>query len=224
MTSFGPTLLSKVLALNNKPESSLNLVFHYAERAGLPLLDPKDLRAVISYLVGIEGNADLAGLGGLSKATAGVILADLIGLEDQGDQAFFGEPEFETTDLLRTGADGRGILTSSELADRHDRPQLFSTFFMWLLADLFHELPEIGDVDKPKLVFFDEARPAVRRRERGLPRCGHPNRPVDPVQGRRHLLHHAEPRTSRIRAPRSLGQIEPGAQGQAVEASPLQAE
>ncbi len=158
MTGFGPTLLAKVLDLNDTQESSLNLVFHYADRAGLPLLDLKDLRAVISYLTGDDGKADLAQLGGLSKATAGVILRDLIALEDQGGDAFFGEPEFETTDLLRTGADGRGIVTTVELVGLQDRPQLFSTFLMWLLADLFHELPEIGDADKPKLVFFfDEA-------------------------------------------------------------------
>jgi DNA helicase HerA-like ATPase len=158
MTGFGPTLLSKVLDLNDTQESSLNLIFHFADKAGLTLLDLKDLRAVIQYLVSDEGKADLKGLGGLSSTTAGVILRDLIGLEDQGADDFFGEPEFETTDLLRTAADGRGIISSVELANLQDRPQLFSTFLMWLLADLFHELPEIGDADKPKLVFFfDEA-------------------------------------------------------------------
>ncbi|MGH8861073.1 MAG: helicase HerA-like domain-containing protein, partial [Jatrophihabitantaceae bacterium] len=158
MTSFGPTLLAKVLDLNETQESSLNLIFHYADRAGLPLLDLKDLRSVIGYLTSPDGKADLEQLGGLSKATAGVILRDLIGVEDQGGDAFFGEPEFETTDLLRTAQDGRGVITSIELANLQDRPQLFSTFLMWLLADLFHDLPEIGDADKPKLVFFfDEA-------------------------------------------------------------------
>ena len=158
MTSFGPTLLSKVLSLNDTQESSLNLVFHYADKAGLPLLDLKDLRAVISYLVSADGKADLAQLGGLSSATAGVILRDLIALEDQGGDAFFGEPEFETQDLLRQAPDGRGIISAIELTNLQDRPQLFSTFLMWVLADLFHELPEIGDVEQPKLVFFfDEA-------------------------------------------------------------------
>jgi DNA helicase HerA-like ATPase len=158
MTSFGPTLLAKVLELNETQESSLNLIFHFADKAGLTLLDLKDLRAVIQYLVSDEGKTDLKGLGGLSSATAGVILRDLIGLEDQGADDFFGEPEFETSDLLRTASDGRGIISSVELTNLQDRPQLFSTFLMWLLADLFHELPEIGDADKPKLVFFfDEA-------------------------------------------------------------------
>ncbi|WP_375486914.1 helicase HerA-like domain-containing protein [uncultured Jatrophihabitans sp.] len=158
MTDFGPTLLSKVLGLNDTQESSLNLVFHFADGAGLPLLDLKDLRAVITHLTSAEGKSDLEGLGGLSKATAGVILRDLIALEDVGGDQFFGEPEFETTDLLRTDADGHGVISAVELSALQDRPQLFSTVLMWLLADLFHDLPEVGDVDQPKLVFFfDEA-------------------------------------------------------------------
>jgi DNA helicase HerA-like ATPase len=158
MTSFGPTLLAKVLDLSEVQESSLGLVFHFADKAGLPLLDLKDLRAVITYLTGDEGKAELAELGGLSKQTAGVILRELVGFQDQGADAFFGEPEFDTADLLRVAPDGRGIVSLLELPRLADRPRLFSTFLMWLLADLFHELPEVGDVDKPKLVFFfDEA-------------------------------------------------------------------
>ena len=157
MTAFGPTLLAKVLGLNETQESSLELVFHYADKAGLPLLDLKDLRAVIQYLVSDEGKADLQQLGGLSQATAGVILRQLVGLADSAE-AFFGEPEFDTKDLLRTAPDGRGIVSAVELAGVQDRPALFSTFLLWLLADLFEDLPEVGDPDKPKLVFFfDEA-------------------------------------------------------------------
>ena len=158
MTSFGPILLSKVLKLNETQESSLGLVFHFADKAGLPLLDLKDLRAVINHLVSDEGKDDLKELGGLSTATAGVILRELIGLEDQGGDVFFGEPEFDTADLMRTTPDGKGVLSIMGLSSVQDKPELFSTFLMWLLADLFHDLPEVGDVDKPKLVFFfDEA-------------------------------------------------------------------
>ena len=158
ITSFGPTLLSKVLGLNDTQESSLGLIFHYADKNGLALLDLKDLRAVISHLTSDEGKADLKGLGGLSSATAGVILRSLITFEDQGAAAFFGEPEFDTNDLLRTTTEGKGLISCLELPQVQDRPQLFSTFLMWLLADLFQDLPEEGDVDKPKLVFFfDEA-------------------------------------------------------------------
>jgi DNA double-strand break repair helicase HerA and related ATPase len=158
ITSFGPLLLSKVLDLNATQSSSLALVFHYADSAGLPLLDLKDLRAVISWLTSDAGKPELEQLGGLSRATAGVILRELIALEDGGGDVFFGEPEWETTDLLRTAPDGRGVITSVELSELQDRPQLFSTFLMWLLTDLFEELPEVGDLEEPKLVFFfDEA-------------------------------------------------------------------
>ncbi|GAB48101.1 helicase HerA-like domain-containing protein [Mobilicoccus pelagius] len=158
VTDFGPTLLSKVLGLNATQTSSLGLVFHYADTRGLPLLDLKDLQAVVRHLTSAEGKADLAELGGLSKATAGVILRSLVAFSDQGADAFFGEPAFDTTDLLRTAPDGRGVVSCLELRAVQDRPALFSTFLMWLLADLFADLPEVGDAEKPRLVFFfDEA-------------------------------------------------------------------
>jgi DNA helicase HerA-like ATPase len=158
ITSFGPVLLSKVLGLNETQESSLGLVFYYADQRGLLLDDVKDLREVISYLTSDEGKAELEKIGGLSAATAGVILRELVTFSAQGADVFFGLPEFDTKSLLRTAADGRGMVTMLELPAVQDRPELFSTFLMWLLADLFHDLPEVGDVEKPKLVFFfDEA-------------------------------------------------------------------
>ncbi|GAB3014556.1 ATPase [Nocardioides flavus (ex Wang et al. 2016)] len=159
MSAFGPTLLAKVLDLNDTQESSLGLVFYYCDKQGLPLLDLADLRAVLQYLTGDEaGKAELKTIGGLSPQTAGVILRELVAFEAQGADVFFGEPEFETKEFLRTTEDGRGIISLLELPRLQDRPALFSTFLMWLLADLFHDLPEEGDLDKPKLVFFfDEA-------------------------------------------------------------------
>jgi DNA helicase HerA-like ATPase len=158
MTAFGPVLLAKVLGLNATQESSLELVFHYADKAGLPLLDLEDLRAVVSFLVSDEGKPELKALGGLSSATAGVILRELIGFADQGADKFFGEPEFDTADLMRTTPDGRGVISLLELPNLQNRPAVFSTFLMWMLADLFQDLPEVGDVEQPKLVFFfDEA-------------------------------------------------------------------
>lgn len=155
--SFGPILLSKVLGLNATQESTLGLIFHWADQQGLALLDLKDLRAVITYLASDEGKADLKSIGGVSAATAGVILRSLVNLEADGGDTFFGEPEIQPADLMRT-ADGRGIITLLELGTQAARPALFSTFLMWILADLFTVLPEVGDVDKPKLVFiFDEA-------------------------------------------------------------------
>jgi hypothetical protein len=168
VTSFGPTLLSKVLQLNDTQESSLGLVFHYADKAGLPLLDLKDLRAVIQHLTSDQGKADLEELGALAKPTAGVILRTLINFAESGADKFFGEPEFDVSHLMRT-PDGRGVITMLELPGVQDRPVLFSTFLMWLLAELFEVLPEAGDIDKPKLVFFfDEAHLLFKDASRGF--------------------------------------------------------
>jgi DNA helicase HerA-like ATPase len=158
ITSFGPILLSKVLGLNATQESTLGLIFHWADQKGLLLLDLKDLRAVIQFLTSDEGKPELKDLGAVSPATAGVILRALVNLEAEGADTFFGEPELEPKDLMRLDAQGRGVITLLELGAQAARPVMFSTFLMWVLADLFTELPEIGDVDKPKLVFFfDEA-------------------------------------------------------------------
>lgn len=158
VSGFGPLLLSKVLGLNETQESSLGLVFHYADANGLALVDLSDLRAVLTYLTSDEGKGELKELGGLSAATAGVILRELITFADDGADVFFGEPEFDVRDFLRTAPDGRGVISLLEVPGVADKPALFSTFLMYLLAELFEILPEVGDADKPKLVFFfDEA-------------------------------------------------------------------
>ncbi len=156
--SFGPVLLSRVIELNETQESCLQLMFHWADQRDLPLDDLADLRAVVTHLTSDEGKADLKGLGGVAKATANVILREVTALEAGGMGPFFGVPEFETAELLRVAPDGRGVISCLELPTLQSKPQLFSTFMVWLLADLFAELPEAGDLDKPKLVFFlDEA-------------------------------------------------------------------
>ncbi|MCR6494067.1 DUF853 domain-containing protein [Cellulomonas sp. P24] len=158
ITDFGPLLLAKVLGLNATQESSLGLVFHWADTHGLALLDLKDLQATIAHLLSDEGKAELKGIGGLSQATAGVILREIVALQAQGADVFFGEPAFDVEALLRTAADGRGTISALELPAVQDRPALFSTFLMWLLAELFSVLPEVGDAAAPRLVFFfDEA-------------------------------------------------------------------
>lgn len=158
ITDFGPLLLSRVLGLNDTQESSLTLIFHWADQQGYGLVDVKDLRAVIAYLTSEEGREELRGIGGISTATAGVILRELGALEAEGGDVFFGEPEFDTAELLRVTSHGRGVISSLELPDLSQQPRLFSTFIMWLLADLFTTLPEVGDPERPKLVFFfDEA-------------------------------------------------------------------
>jgi DNA helicase HerA-like ATPase len=157
VSSFGPLLLAKVLDLNETQTSVLALVFKYCDDKRLPLLDFSDLRAVLQHLTG-PGAEELAHYGGMSKQTVGVLLREMVELEQQGAGAFFGEPEFDLQDLLRTAPDGRGVVSILELQDVQDRPAVFSTFMMWMLARLFNTLPEAGDLEKPRLVFFlDEA-------------------------------------------------------------------
>jgi DNA helicase HerA-like ATPase len=158
VSDFGPRLLAKILQANDTQEQSLELVFHYADSKQLPLLDLADLRALLTFLESDDGKAELEGIGGLAKATVGVLLRALVGLEDGGGNEFFGEPQFDINDLLRTAPDGRGVISVLELPAVQDKPTLFSTALMWLVAELFETLPEAGDLPKPKLVFFlDEA-------------------------------------------------------------------
>src|SRR5215204_1761900 len=158
VSSFGALLLGKVLSLNDTQTSVLTMVFKYADDNKLPLLDLPDLRAVLQYLASDEGKPALAQYGGMSGATVGVLLRKMVELESQGADRFFGEPEFDVKDLLQLTSDGRGVVTCLELSDVQDKPLLWSTFMMWLLAELYHNLPEAGDLPKPKLAFFfDEA-------------------------------------------------------------------
>ncbi|MFC7374067.1 helicase HerA-like domain-containing protein [Brachybacterium sp. GCM10030268] len=158
VSDFGPVLMSKVLELNETQESSLGLIFHYADSQGLGLLDLKDLRALIQFLTSDEGKDELKGIGGISTATAGVILRSLTAFEASGADVFFGEPAFDAQELLRHAEDGSGIISCLELPGVATRPALFSTFMMWMLAELYEDLPEVGDLEVPKLVFFlDEA-------------------------------------------------------------------
>jgi len=157
VSAFGPLALGKVMGLNDTQASILSLVFKYCDDRRLPLLDFKDLRAVLTHLAD-AGDDVRREYGGVSKASVGVLLREMIQLEQQGAGALFGEPELEVTDLLERAPDGRGRISVLELSDAQDRPALFSTFMMWMLAELYHQLPEVGDIDKPKLVFFfDEA-------------------------------------------------------------------
>ncbi len=156
--SFGPLLLGKVLDLNDTQTEILALIFKYCDDNNLPLLDLKDLAATLKYLASDEGKPVLADYGGMSAASVGVLLRSIVVIEQEGADVFFGEPEFDVADLLRTTPDGQGVVSLLELADVMDRPRLFSTFMLWMLAQLYETLPEVGDLPKPKLCFFfDEA-------------------------------------------------------------------
>jgi DNA helicase HerA-like ATPase len=157
VSSFGPQLLAKVLDLNETQTSVLALVFKYCDDKGLLLLDMADLRSVLQHLAG-DGADELKAYGGMSKATVGVLLREMVELEQQGAGQFFGEPMFDLDDLLSVERDGRGLVSVLSLSDVQQKPALFSTFMLWMLATLYNELPEVGDIDRPKLVFFfDEA-------------------------------------------------------------------
>ena len=158
ISSFGPLLLGKVLDLNDTQTSILALVFRYCDDENLPLLDLADLRTTLKFLASDEGKPVLEDLGGISPASLGVILRSIVTLEQEGADVFFGEPEFDVDDMLRTTPDGQGVITLLEVADVMDRPRLYSTFVLWMLAQLYESLPEVGDLPKPKLAFFfDEA-------------------------------------------------------------------
>ena len=156
--SFGPLLLGKVLDLNETQTSILSLIFKYCDDNELPLLDLEDLATTLKFLASDEGKPILEEYGGMSSASVGVLLRSIIVIQQEGVDAFFGEPEFDVADLLRTTPDGQGIVSILELSDVMDQPRMFSTFMLWMLAQLYQHLPEAGDLPKPKLVFFfDEA-------------------------------------------------------------------
>ena len=158
VSSFGPLLLAKVLDLNPTQTSVLSLVFKYCDDNELPLLDLADLATTLKFLSSDEGKPILADYGGMSKASVGVLLRSIVVLQQAGADGFFGEPEFDVLDLLRATPDGAGIVSVLELRDVMDQPRLFSTFVLWMLAQLYERLPEAGDLPKPKLCFFfDEA-------------------------------------------------------------------
>ncbi|MER3498813.1 MAG: ATPase [Chitinophagaceae bacterium] len=158
VSEFGPVLLSKILDLNDTQESFVALIFKYCDDHKLPLLDLKDFIRVLQFISN-EGKADIEKeYGKISTTSTGTILRKVIELQQQGADVFFGERSFEAEDLVRINDDGRGIISVIRVTDLQDRPKLFSTFMLQMLAELYASFPEVGDLDKPKLVFFiDEA-------------------------------------------------------------------
>lgn len=157
VTEMGPLLLSRLLDLNETQEGVLNIGFRVADDEGLPVLDLKDLR---SLLVNVGERRKELGLeyGNISTASIGAIQRRLLVLEEQGGMNFFGEPALDIRDFMRTTRDGRGYINVLAADKLMQSPRLYATFLLWLLSELFEELPEVGDPDKPKLVFFfDEA-------------------------------------------------------------------
>src|SRR5450631_2279491 len=157
VSEMGPLLLSRMMDLNDVQEGVLNIAFKVADEQGLLLLDMKDLRAMLSFIA--EHSAELTTqYGNVSKQTVGTIQRQLLVLENQGGEKFFGEPALALKDFMRTDRDGRGMVNILVADKLMQSPQLYATFLLWMLSELFEELPEAGDPPKPKLVFFfDEA-------------------------------------------------------------------
>jgi uncharacterized protein len=170
VTEMGPLLLARMLDLNDVQEGVLNVAFRVADDNGLALIDMKDLRALLDAIVpgtGKKGDGDdplaairkaAQGFGNVTKATVGTIQRQLLVLENQGGASFFGEPALSLKDFMRTDRDGRGVVNILVADKLMQSPRLYATFLLWMLSELFEELPEAGDPPKPKLVFFfDEA-------------------------------------------------------------------
>jgi uncharacterized protein len=157
ISEMGPLLLSRLLQLNDTQEGVLNIAFRVADEQGLALLDLKDLRAILGFVADHASELQKE-YGNVSSATVGTVQRQLLVLENQGAKSFFGEPALDLGDFLRTDRDGRGnvnVLAADKLIEN---PRLYATFLLWLLSELFEKLPEVGDPEKPKLVFFfDEA-------------------------------------------------------------------
>ena len=158
ITEFGPILFSKILGLNETQQGVVAVLFKYCDDNNIPLLDLEDFKKTLQYLTN-EGKQEISAIyGSISSASTGTIMRKVLELEQQDAALFFGEPSFEVADLARTTYDGEGIVSIIRLTDIQDRPKLFSTFMLQLMAEVYSSFPEVGDLDKPKLVIFiDEA-------------------------------------------------------------------
>lgn len=158
VSEFGPVLMTKILGLNDTQGGVVAMIFKYCDDNQLPLLDLKDFIKVLQY-IGNEGKAELQkAYGNISTTSTGTILRKVIELQQQGADTFLGEKSFEVDDLMRMSDDGRGMISVLRVTDLQDKPKLFSTFMLQMLAELYASSPEAGDLDKPKLIIFiDEA-------------------------------------------------------------------
>ncbi len=220
VSDMGPMLLGRLLNLNDTQSGVLQLVFKIADDNGMLLLDLKDLRAMVQH-VGENARSYTTEYGNVSAASIGAIQRGLLVLEQQGGDQFFGEPQLDLADLIQTDSRGRGVVNLLAAEKLYDSPQLYSTFLLWMLAELFEQLPEIGDPEKPKLVFFfDEAhllfkgapKALIEKIERAVRSCSgitsrQPivNQPTKCCALRPRLLRHvspsSKPRSSRPRQP-----------------------
>ena len=157
LSEMGPVLLAKILNLSEAQSGVLNIVFRVADEHSLPIIDLKDLKSMINYVVENKGQFE-SEYGAIADKSANTILRSLIALEDQGGNDFFGEPALELNDFMQLDDNGKGVINILDAQKLSLSPEIYSTFLLWMLSTLFETLPEVGDMDKPKFVFFfDEA-------------------------------------------------------------------
>ncbi|KTD61075.1 helicase HerA-like domain-containing protein [Legionella shakespearei] len=159
INDFGPILFSRMLDVNETQEGVVTILFEYAKKEKLPLIDLADLKSLLQFVQSDAGQKKIeAQFGAVASSSVGTIMRKIIELETQGGDEFFGEPAFDVMDLVRTNAQGLGIISILRLLDMQDKPKLFSTFMLKLLSDVYRKMPELGDPEKPRLILFiDEA-------------------------------------------------------------------
>ena len=204
VSEMGPLLLAKLMGLNDTQSDILSIVFQIADDAGLLLLDIKDLRSMLNY-VGDHINDYITTYGNMTKQSIGAIVRSLVSLEQQGGDMFFGEPALDIMDWFRTDENGRGYINVLAADKLMNSPVMYGTFMLWMMSELFETLPEAGDAEKPKIVFFfDEAHMLFDNASPEL--LQNAGCEADPLQRCRHLLHHSVPVRHPGRRPGTAGQ------------------
>ena len=194
VSEMGPLLLARLMDLNDTQEGVLNIAFRVADEQGLLLLDLKDLRALLAFVAENAERADDALRQRRARRPSAPSSASCWCWRTRAATSFFGEPALELADLMRTDRDGRGIINMLAADKLMQNPRLYATFLLWLLSELFEELPEVGDLDKPQArLLLRRGASAVRRRAQGAAGQGRAGGAADPLQGRRRLFRHAEP-------------------------------
>ena len=218
ISEMGPLLLSRLMDLSEAQEGVLNIAFKIAGDENMPLVDLKDLQALLEDLAA-RADTLTTKYGNITKASVGSIQRSLLVLEQQGGAHFFGEPALDIKDLMRTTRDGRGYISILAAQTLMNSPRLYATFLLFLLSELFAKLPEVGDPDKPKLVFFfDEAHLLFKDAPKALLQKGRAGGAPDQVEGRRRLFRDAES------ARRSRHGVEPARQPRPARAARLHAD
>ncbi len=208
VSDMGPLLISRLLNLNDTQEGVLTIAFRAADDNGLLLLNLADLRAMLQF-VGDNASEVKTQYGNVSPASIGAIQRGLLQLEDEGAERFFGEPMLNIGDLMQT-VDGKGVINILTADRLMQSPRLYACVLLWLLSELYENLPEVGDAEKPKLVFFfDEAHLLFADAPDRAARQGRAGRAADPLEGCRRLFRHAEPGRCARQDPRAARQPDP---------------